>query len=233
MTVMLRRKGYEINPKRVSRLMNLMGLEAIYPKPKTSVPGLNHTIYPYLLRRRQATGPNQIWSMDITYIPMKEGFMYLMAIIDWWSRYVISWQLANTMEADLCVETLRKGLKKSCDKPHIFNTDQGSQFTSDRFTKVLKKHEILISMDGRGRALDNVFIERLWRSLKYEDVYLRDYADTEELEKGIGAWFWKYNSKRPHQSLGYETPSNYHLRPADFGAQDAPWWRNNALVAQS
>ena len=159
--------------------------------------------------------------------------MYLMAIIDWWSRYVISWQLANTMEADLCVETLRKGLKKSCDKPHIFNTDQGSQFTSDRFTKVLKKHEILISMDGRGRALDNVFIERLWRSLKYEDVYLRDYADTEELEKGIGAWFWKYNSKRPHQSLGYETPSNYHLRPADFGAQDAPWWRDNALVAQS
>ena len=225
MTVMLRREGYEINHKRVARLMRLMGLEAIYPKPKTSVPGLNHTIYPYLLRSRHATGPNQIWSMDITYIPMKQGFMYLMAIIDWWSRYVISWRLSNTMEAGHCVETLRNGLKRIGDKPHIFNTDQGSQFTSDQFICALKKKEILISMDGRGRALDNVFIERLWRSLKYEDIYLREYADTEALEKGIRAWFRKYNTKRPHQSLCDETPANYHLRPEDYGAQDAPWWR--------
>ena len=233
MTVMLQRKGFQINHKRVSRLMRLMGLQAIYPQPRTSIPGNNHKVYPYLLRKRQAEGPNQVWSMDITYIPMKQGFMYLMAIIDWWSRYVISWQLANTMEAKLCVETLRKGMRRIGNKPHIFNTDQGAQFTSDQFTSVLKQRGILISMDGRGRALDNVFIERLWRSLKYEDIYLREYADTTSLEVGIRAWFRKYNRKRPHQSLNNATPWEYHYGGEEHGAQEASWWRDDGLIEEN
>jgi putative transposase len=208
MTAHLRRQGYAVNHKRVQRLMQVMGLQAIYPKPKTSVAGYGHKVYPYLLHGLQITRPNQVWSADITYVPLMHGFMYLVAIIDWFSRYVLAWQLSNTLESRFCLDALRQALLAG--HPEIFNTDQGVQFTALEFIGCLEVAGIHISMDGRGRAVDNIFIERLWRSVKYEDIYLKDYASVPELDAGLNAYFRFYNFDRPHQSLDYRTPAEVH-----------------------
>ena len=209
MRVWLRSQGHEINRKRVRRLMRLMGLEAVYRRPNTSNPNPDHRTYPYPLRGLKVTGINQVWVADITYIPMARGFLYLVAIMDHFSRYVLSWRLSNTMDADFCVEALEEALGKA--KPEIFNTDQGSQFTSDAFTNLLLERGIQISMDGKGRYLDNIFIERLWRTVKYEEVYLKAYDTVREAKAGIDAYMGFYNNERPHQSLGYRTPAQvYH-----------------------
>jgi putative transposase len=194
-----------INRKRVQRLMRLMGLEAIYPRRRTTRPAAGHVIYPYWLRDLEITRPDQVWSSDITYVPLRRGFLYLVAVMDWFSRYVLSWRLSNTLEGSFCVEALEEAL--GIGRPEIFNTDQGSQFTANAFTSRLQTYGIAISMDGRGRALDNVFIERLWRTVKYEEVYLRDYADGWEAEERLGAYFEFYRGERIHQSLGYRTPA--------------------------
>jgi putative transposase len=204
MTEYLRKRKYEINRKRVQRLMREMGIQALYPK-KTTVGAVGHKIYPYLLRRVQIVRVNQVWSTDITYVPMRRGFMYLVAIMDWYSRYVLSWRVSNTLETRFCLEALDDALEHY-GTPEIFNTDQGSQFTSDAFTGKLEARGIAISMDGRGRALDNVFIERLWRSVKYEDIYLKDYATADELIEGLGSYFRFYDHQRVHQALDYRTP---------------------------
>jgi putative transposase len=204
MTVWLRQQGFAVNRKRVSRLMRLMGLGAIYPKPNLSKPALGHRIYPYLLRNLPVTAVNQVWSTDITYIRLFHGFIYLVAVIDWFSRYVLSWEVSISMETSFCLSALDWALARA--RPEIFNTDQGSQFTSVDFTSRLEAASIRISMDGRGRALDNVFIERLWRSVKYEEVYLKDYQSVTEAITSLGRYFDFYNRERPHQSLGYRTP---------------------------
>jgi putative transposase len=209
MTAYLQRQGYTVNAKRIRRLMQKMGLQALYPKPKTSVAGKGHKLYPYLLRGLAIVRPNQVWSADITYIPMHHGFMYLVAIMDWFSRYVLAWQLSNTLDGYFCLDVLQQAL--DLEQPEMFNTDQGAQFTAHDFTDYLEKADVCISMDGRGRALDNVFIERLWRSVKYEDIYLKDYATVPELETGLSAYFQLYNHERPHQSLGYLTPAEVHF----------------------
>jgi putative transposase len=201
----LRRDGVRVGRHRVRRLMRLMGLEALAPKPGTSRPTPGHRIYPYLLRGLSIERPNQVWAADITYIPMARGFLYLVAIIDWFSRAVLAWRLSNTMDAMFCVEALEVALARF-GEPEIFNTDQGAQFTSAPFTTRLEAAGIGISMDGRGRWLDNVFVERLWRSLKYEEVHLKAYADGREARAGIGAWVAFYNDRRPHQALAYRTP---------------------------
>ena len=203
----LRRLGYKVNRKRVQRLMRRMGLEAVYPKPKLSQGG-GHKIYPYLLRDLKIVRPNQVWSTDITYIPMLRGFMYLVAVIDWYSRYVLAWQLSNTLDGRFCLEALERALAQG--QPDIFNTDQGAQFTALAFTSRLESCGIAISMDGRGRALDNVFIERLWRSVKYEEVYLKDYRSAWEAEDSLESYFRFYCHRRVHQALDYRTPADVY-----------------------
>jgi len=204
MTVWLRTQGHRVNRKRVQRLMRLMGIEAVYRRPNTSKPSRQHKVYPYLLRGIEISKVNQVWASDITYIPMARGFMYLVIIMDWYSRYVISWRLSNTLDADFCVDALEEALSKG--RPQIFNTDQGSQFTSDEFTGMLLGHDIQISMDGKGRYMDNIFVERLWRSVKYEEVYLKAYESVGEARTELGTYLDFYNDERPHQSLGYQTP---------------------------
>ena len=198
-----------VNRKRVQRLMREMGIMAVYPRPSLSKPGDGHKVYPYLLRGLKITKPNQVWATDITYIPMPKGFMYFVAVMDWYSRKVLSWRLSNTMEADFCVEALMEALAKY-GQPEIFNTDQGSQFTSVEFTGVLKKAGVKISMDGRGRVFDNIFIERLWRTVKYENIYLKNYSTVIGLEQGLGQYFQFYNNERFHQSLDYKTPTQIY-----------------------
>ena len=205
MTLSLREDGVKINRKRVRRLMREMGIEALGPKPNTSKPAPGHKIYPYLLRDMKIERPNQVWCADITYLPLGRGFLYLVAVMDWASRAVLSWRLSNTMDASFCIEALEEALARF-GKPEIFNTDQGSQFTSVAFTGVLEKVGIRISMDGRGRWMDNVFIERLWRSLKYEDLYLKGYTDGFEAKIGIGRWIAFYNEQRFHSALANRTP---------------------------
>ena len=202
-----RRIAFELkaNRKRVRRLMRLMGIEALGPKPCTSKPQPGHKIFPYLLRNMIIERPNQVWATDITYIPVGSGYLYLVAIMDWASRAVLSWRLSNTMDVSFCISALEEALARF-GKPEIFNSDQGSQFTSRAFTAVLENAGVQISMDGRGRYMDNIFIERLWRSLKYEDIYLKHYADGREAREGIASWIAFYNSRRPHQALGYKTP---------------------------
>lgn len=212
---MLRRAGYAVNRKRVARLMRLMGIEAIYPRPKTTTSNPEHKIYPYLLRNVLITHNNHVWSSDITYIPLPTGFMYLVAVLDWYSRFVLSWQLSNSLEYFFCKDALEAAY--SYGQPDIFNSDQGSQFTANDFTASLLARDVRISMDGRGRAHDNIFIERLWRSVKYEDVYIRDYQAVPELVAGLGRYFQRYNYQRPHQSLGYATPSEIY-----FGQRQLP-----------
>lgn len=202
--VKLQEKGWAVTRKRIRRLMKKMGLEAIYPKPKTSNRNMDHTVYPYLLRGLTIEKPDQVWCTDITYVPMHRGFVYLIAVMDWHSRYVLSWELSNSLDTSFCVEALKSAL--SLAKPEIFNTDQGSQFTSEAFLKPLKDARVQISMDGRGRWIDNVFVERLWRSLKYEEVYLHAYENVKEARLSIGRWINFYNYERPHQALDYKTP---------------------------
>ncbi len=205
MTAMLRAEGLAINRKRVQRLMRRMGIAALGPKPRTTKPAPGHKVFPYLLRNLVIDRPNQVWAADITFIPIGRGFLYLVAVIDWASRAVLSWRLSNTMDSSFCVAALEEALARF-GRPEIFNTDQGSQFTSAAFTGVLAAAGVRISMDGRGRWMDNVFIERLWRSLKHEDVYLKGYADGREARAGIGAWIAFYNARRPHQALGNRPP---------------------------
>ena len=217
MVVFLKRGGHEVNRKRVQRLMRMMGLAGMAPGPHTSRPHSEHKVYPYLLRGVVVTRPNQVWSTDITYIRLERGFVYLVAIIDWYSRKVLNWRLSNTMDADFCVDCLEEALR--CHgKPEIFNSDQGSQFTSAVFTGVLEREKIRISMDGRGRALDNIFVERLWRSLKYEEIYLKGYADMAELTLGLIEYFAFYNGERPHQSLANLTPDQVYKSGQGGGA---------------
>ena len=205
MAAWLRGQGHQVNRKRVQRLMRRMGMEAIYRRPKTSTPDSESKVYPYLLRGLQIDRANQVWAADITYIPMARGFVYLVCVMDWHSRYVLSWRLSNTLEADFCVDALEEALRG--DVPGIFNTDQGSQFTSEAFTSVLLAHGVRISMDSVGGYMDNVFVERLWRSVKYEEVYLKAYESVAEARAGIGAYLTFYNTERPHQALDYRTPA--------------------------
>jgi putative transposase len=208
MTASLQRGGETVNRKRVQRLMALMGLEALFPKPRTTTAASDARVYPYLLRDRELTHVDEVWSSDITYVPMKHGFMYLTAVIDWYSRYVLSWRLSNTLEGRFCVEALDEAL--STGRPEIFNTDQGSQFMAREYTERLEGAGIAVSRDGRGRALDNVFVERLWRSVKYEDIYIKSYEYVPDLESGLTAYFRFYDEERPHQSLGYRTPAEVY-----------------------
>lgn len=208
MTDWLNTQGYLVNHKRVERLMDLMGLQAITPGPHTSKPNPAHPVYPYLLKGVDIERKNQVWSADITYIPMQRGFLYLVAVIDWWSRYVLAWELSNSMDISFCVAALSKALQVG--RPEIFNTDQGSQFTSLEFTGVLQDNGVEISMDGKGRALDNVFIERLWWTVKYEDVYPKAYSDGMELYQGLTRYFRYYNEERWHSSLDKRTPAEVY-----------------------
>jgi putative transposase len=205
----LKAQGTVVNRKRMQRLMRLMGLESTAPKPNTSKPAPEHVVYPYLLRHKKISKVNQVWAADITYIPMARGFVYLVAIIDWYSRRVLAWRLSNTLETDFCVEALQEALSRF-GSPEIFNTDQGSQFTSTDFTDILLARGIKISMDGKGRYLDNIFVERLWRSLKYEEVYLHAYDTVKAARTGIAAYFDFFNDERPHSALGCQTPADFY-----------------------
>ena len=209
MTLFLKEAGHQVNVKRVRRLLRMMGLEAIYPRPNTSKADTEHQKYPYLLRHMVISRCNQVWSTDITYIRLRQGFVYLMAIIDWYSRYVLNWKLSTTLEADFCIEALKETLEDG--RCEIFNTDQGSQFTSTGFTQELLSADIKISMDGRGRALDNIFVERLWRTVKYENIYLKEYANIRDVKLGLHDYFRFYNEKRYHQSLNYKRPAEIYL----------------------
>lgn len=218
MTVFLQREGFRIAFKRVRRLMRLMGIEAIYRKPKTTISNPEHKTYPYLLKDHAIEKPNQVWATDITYIPMKYGFLYLVVIMDWVSRYVLSWKLSNTLEASFCCETLQEALLLY-EKPDMHNSDQGSQYTSQEYINILIAHSIQISMDGRGRYMDNIFVERLWRTVKYEEVYLKAYETVADARAQIGAYFKFYNEERPHSSLEYKTPKEIYFglkRPDGF-----------------
>jgi putative transposase len=213
LTTWLVEQGYKVNHKRVERLMKKMGITAIYPKPRLSKPAKGHHVYPYLLRGVEIDRPDHVWSTDITYIRMWRGFIYLVAIIDWFSRFVLAWELSTTLDAGFCLSALDWALA-SGRRPEIFNTDQGAQFTSDEFTGRLIDNSILISMDGRGRALDNIFVERLWRSVKYEEIYLNDYSSVDIAISRLGSYFEFYNHERPHQALDYKTPAAVYWGPA-------------------
>jgi len=213
MTAWLRAAGYEINQKRVRRLLRLMGLEALYPKPHLSQPGAQHQVYPYLLRNVAIDRVNQVWSTDITYIRLWQGFIYLVAVMDWYSRYVLAWEVSVSLESSFCVAALDRALQLA--QPEVFNSDQGSQFTSRSFTQELLEREVKISMDGRGRVFDNIFVERLWRSVKYEEVYLKDYRSVREAIDGLRGYFNFYNRERLHQSLAYQTPEAVYRQAAN------------------
>ena len=210
MTLWLKRQGYQVNHKRVARLMQLMGLQAVYPKRKTSIPSKEHKIYPYLLRDMDIERPDQVWCTDITYIRMYRGFIYLIAIMDWFSRFILAWEVSITMDVDFCLRALDQALEKS--RPEIFNTDQGSQFTCADFTGRLEDSGIAISMDGRGRVFDNIFIERLWRTVKYEEIYLHDYQNVREAKAGLSRYFCFYNTERFHSSLENRTPEEVYVQ---------------------
>lgn len=214
MTQWLNQKGHQVNIKRIRRLMKLMGITAIFPVPRTTLRCAEHKVYPYLLRGVKVERVNQVWSTDITYIPMSSGFMYLAAVIDWYSRHVLAWEISNSLESTFCVEVLERALELGSGLPEVFNTDQGVQFTSERFTSVLQSHDIQISMDGKGRAIDNVFIERFWRSLKYEEIYLKEYETVADLISGLRCYMDFYSNERPHQSLEGQTPASVYQQAA-------------------
>jgi putative transposase len=211
MTQVLVRAGQRVNRKRVQRLMRQMGLEGLFPGRKTTIPTPGHKVYPYLLRGLTIDRPNQVWCSDITYVPLRCGYLYLVAVMDWFSRHVLAWQLSNTLDASFCVEAAEAAMAQG--QPEIFNTDQGSQFTSAAFTSLLVQNCVAISMDGRGRVTDNIFIERLWRSVKYEEIYLKDHATAADVSDGLTDWFDLYTYRRPHQALGYRTPHEVYHGP--------------------
>lgn len=232
MVSFLETRGHWVNRKRVQRLMRILGLAGMAPGPNTSRPHPQHKVYPYLLRGVVVKRPNQVWSTDITYIRLAHGFVYLVAVIDWYSRKVLSWRISNTLDTMFCADCLEEALQRY-GNPEIFNTDQGCQFTSESFTGVLKKHGIAISMDGRGRALDNIFVERLWRSVKYEDVYLKGYATAMELMIGLTEYFVFYNDERPHQSLGNLTPDTVYDTASGGGARIVDKFSRNEAASCS
>lgn len=222
LTALLEREGQVINRKRVQRLLQVMGLEAVYPRRTLSQPGVGHRIYPYLLEGLEISGPDQVWCLDITYVPMAYGFMYLVAVMDWWSRYVLSWELSNSLDSEFCIRAWTTALATG-RQPLISNTDQGSQFTSEAFLEAVEAAGVEVSMDGRGRWVDNRFIERLWRSVKQEDIYPQDYGDGLTALVGMSRWFRGYNTARPHQNLGYATPAEWYFAPESYGASPAAW----------
>lgn len=223
LTQMLRREGLMVNRKRVSRLLKIMGVAAIYPKGRTSQPAPGHQIFSYLLEGLEISGPNQVWCSDITYVPMNEGYMYLVAVMDWWSRYVLAWELSNTMDSEFCIRAWEGALAHGQTAPLISNTDQGAQFTSDAYVDAVQSAGTDVSMDGRRRWIDNRFIERLWRSVKYEDIYLQGYGDGLTAQRGLSRWFTEYNKLRPHQALNYATPEQWYTDPLAYGAKPASW----------
>jgi putative transposase len=225
-----KKKGYRVNRKRIRRLMRIMGLEAVFPKPWLSKPAKDHKKYPYLLKGVNIDHADQVWSTDITYVKLKQGFIYLVAIIDWYSRYVLSWEISTTLDKEFCISALEKALTLS--KPEIFNSDQGSQFTSTEYTGILEKHNITISMDGRGRALDNIFVERLWRSVKYEEVYLKSYETVREARESLARYFHRYNTERLHQSLGYRTPQEVYFEGQRAKKEDAETTQTQTTLHQ-
>jgi putative transposase len=225
LTALLRREGRPVNRKRVARLLELMGVEAIYPKRNLSQPGEGHRIYPYLLEGLEISGPDQVWCSDITYVPMAQGFMYLVAVMDWWSRYVLAWELSNSLDSEFCIRAWTSAVAGG-RQPLISNTDQGSQFTSEAFLEAVESVGVDVSMDGRGRWIDNRFIERLWRSVKQEDIYVQDYGDGLTAQRGLARWFVDYNTARPHQALGYAMPAELYHSPESYGAKPAAWrWK--------
>lgn len=215
----LEQEGWNLNRKRVMRLLQEMGIEAIYPRRRTSEPRAGHRIYPYLLKGLTINGPDQVWCSDITYVPLQQGYMYLVAVMDWWSRYVLAWEISNTMDSDFCIRAWERAVGNGQQAPQIANTDQGAQFTSNAYLEAVETCGTQVSMDSRGRWMDNRFIERLWRSVKYEDIYLRDYLDGLELGRGLRRWFDDYNLRRPHQGLNNATPGEVYRDPAAHGAQ--------------
>lgn len=217
--VLLEREGVVVNRKRLVRLLQQMGIEAIHPRGQTSRPGVGHRIYPYLLKGLEIQGPDQVWCSDITYVPLQAGFMYLVAVMDWWSRCVLAWEISNTLESDFCIRAWERALEAGYRAPQILNTDQGSQFTSEAYLEAVETAGTEVSMDGRGRWMDNRFIERLWRSVKYEDIYIYDYLDGLELGRGMSRWFKEYNHLRPHQALGNATPGAVYHDPQAHGAK--------------
>jgi putative transposase len=219
---LLQREGREVNRKRVVRLLQLIGVEALYPKRALSQPGEGHRIYPYLLEGLEISGPDQVWCSDITYVPMAEGFLYLVAVMDWWSRYVVGWELSNSLDSEFCIRAWAAALAAG-RQPLIHNTDQGSQFTSEAYIDAVESVGVDVSMDGRGRWIDNRFIERLWRSVKQEDIYLQDYAEGLTAQRGLARWFENYNHHRPHQALEYATPREWYQSPDSYGAKPAGW----------
>jgi putative transposase len=221
--VMLRKEGWIANHKRVARLLQVMGIQAIYRKPNLSLPDGGHVRHPYLLGDLEINGPDPVWCADITYVPMENGFMYLVAVMDWWSRHVLAWKLSNTMDAQFCVDAWEQALKAGRKAPLISNTDQGSQFTAPIFIDAVQSAGVAISMDGRGRWIDNRFIERLWRTVKYEHIYLQDYQNGLDAGRGLDRWFPFYNEERPHQGLGYATPHDVYFHPDGFDGQCATW----------
>ena len=225
LTALLQREGCEVNRKRVTRLLRLMGVEAVYPKRSLSQPAAGHRIYPYLLAGLEITGPDQVWCSDITYVPMASGFMYLVAVMDWWSRYVLAWELSNSLDSEFCIRAWNAAVAKGrC--PLITNTDQGSQFTSEAYLDAVESVGVDVSMDGRGRWMDNRFIERLWRSVKQEDIYPQDYGDGLTAQRGLGRWFDDYDHQRPHQGLHNATPGEWYHSPESYGAKPAAWrWK--------
>ena len=233
LAVLLRRQGCPVNRKRIMRLMRVMGIEALYPRGSLSQPGEGHEIFPYLLKDVEINGPNQVWCSDITYLPMQYGFMYLVAVMDWWSRYVLAWELSNTMEAEFCIRAWEQAMAHAGKAPLISNTDQGSQFTSPGFVDAVQSAGVEVSMDGRGRWIDNRMIERLWRSVKYEDVYLNDYGDGLAAGRGLRLYFERYNNFRPHQTLDNATPGDWYHRPQEFDGQPATWAAMQACRARS
>ena len=222
LTVLLRREGLPVNRKRVVRLLRVMGIEALYPQRGLSQPGEGHRIYPYLLEDLEITGPDQVWCSDITYVPMAYGYMFLVATMDWWSRYVLGWELSNSRDSEFCIRAW-EGALEGGRTPLISNTDQGSEFTSEAYLEAVESAGVDVSMDGRGRWIDNRFIERLWRSVKHEDIYLQDYADGLSAQRGLGRYFHEYNTERPHQALGNATPAELYFSPESYGAKPAAW----------
>jgi putative transposase len=225
LTALLQREGRSVIRKQVMRLLELMGVEVAYPQRNLSQPGEGHRIYPYFLEGLEITGPDQVWCGDITYVPMAYGFMYLVAVMDWWSRYVLAWELSNSLDSEFCIRAWT-GALASGRTPSIANTDQGSQFTSEAYLEAVESAGVDVSMGGRGRWIDNRFIERLWRSVKQEDIYVQDHADGLTAQRGLARWFGDYNTLRPHQALAYATPAEWYQSPESYGAKPAAWrWK--------